>query len=622
MHRPDTPAGVTMTAEVIKQEDVVIRFAGDSGDGMQITGSQFTDTTAKVGNDLATFPDFPSEIRAPAGTRAGVSGFQIRFSSGDIFTPGDTPDVLVAMNPAALITNYQDLKPGGIVIANTGAFTDRDLKKAQLENNPLKDGTLKAYRIIEIDINKRVAQALVDSTLSKKDILRCKNFYTLGLMYWLFSRPVEPTIEWLEKKFVKKPELIEANQTALMAGYNAGDIHEFFQGRYTVAPVDDIPPGTYRNIMGNEALALGLTVGADLAGCQAFLGSYPITPATDILQHMAAMKDHGVITCQMEDEIAGICTAIGASFTGKLGMTTTSGPGLALKAEALGLAVMTELPLVVVNVQRAGPSTGMPTKVEQSDLNQALYGRNGEAPIPVISCASPSDAFDCAREACRLAVEYMTPVLLLSDNYIANGTEPWRLPDLDDLKPFKVSRIDSAEDFQPYGRDDRLVRPWAVPGTPGLEHRIGGLEKEDLTGSVSYDPENHQKMVQYRLDKVLGIRDTIPVPEVDGAETGDVLVIGWGSTYGAIRTAVARPEKPEQRVGHLHLRHIFPLPPGVEDIFGRFKKILVPELNMGQLARYLTGEYPQFRFETLSKVMGKPLKAAEIRARVTAMLEE
>ncbi len=611
-----------MSTEVIKQEDVVIRFAGDSGDGMQITGSQFTETTAMVGNDLATFPDYPAEIRAPAGTRAGVSGYQIRFSSGDIYTPGDTPDVLVAMNPAALVTNYQDLKPGGIILANTGAFKERDLKLAQLDSNPLEDGSLTAYRVIEIDINARVSEALVDSPLNKKDKLRCKNFYTLGLMYWLFSRPTQPTLDWLAEKFAKKPDVVEANQVALRSGYNAGNTLELFQGRFTVAPVDDAPAGTYRNIMGNEAVALGLAAGAELADLRAFLGSYPITPATDILQHMSAMKSHGVVTAQMEDEIAGICTAIGASYAGMLGITTTSGPGLALKTEALGLAVMTELPLVVVNVQRAGPSTGMPTKVEQADLNQALYGRNSEAPVPIVACASPADAFDCAVEACRIAVEYMTPVLLLSDNYIANGAEPWLLPDLEAIPPIKVNRVAEGDDFQPYSRDERMVRPWAVPGTPGLQHRIGGLEKEDVTGNVSYDPENHQVMVEKRQDKVMGIRDSLPAPEVTGVQDGGVLVIGWGSTYGAVHTAVARPEHEGQQVGHLHLRHLYPLPDGLPEIFARYDKILVPELNMGQLARYLTSEYPQFHFDSMHKVMGKPFKAAEIRARVTAMLED
>ena len=611
-----------MSTEVIRQEDVVIRFAGDSGDGMQITGSQFTETTAMVGNDLATFPDFPAEIRAPAGTRAGVSGFQIRFSSGDIFTPGDTPDVLVAMNPAALITNYQDLKPGGIILVNSGAFNERDFKQAKLDSNPLEDGTLSAYRVIEIDINARVSEALADSPLNKKDVLRCKNFYTLGLMYWLFSRPTQPTLDWLAEKFAKKPELVEANQTALKAGFNSGSTLELFQGRFTVAPVEDIPKGTYRNIMGNEALSLGLAAGAQLAGLRAFLGSYPITPATDILQHMSAMKSHGVVTAQMEDEIAGICTAIGASYAGMLGITTTSGPGLALKTEAVGLAVMTELPLVVVDVQRAGPSTGMPTKVEQADLNQALYGRNSEAPLPVIACASPADCFDCAVEACRLAVEYMTPVILLSDNYIANGAEPWLLPDLDALEPFKVNIAKEGDDYRPYARDERLVRSWAIPGTPGLQHRIGGLEKEDVTGNVSYDPENHQVMVEHRQNKILGIRDTIPTPHFDGAASGKLLVVGWGSTHGAIHTAVMKPDKPGQEVGHLHLRHIHPLPKGLPEIFARYERILVPELNMGQLARHLTSEYPQFKFESMHKVMGKPFKAAEIRDRITAMLED
>ena len=432
------------------------------------------------------------------------------------------------MNPAALVINYRDLKPGGLIIANTDAFTEKDLKKADLESNPLTDGSLKAYRVIEIDINTRVQQALVDSPLNKKDVLRCKNFYTLGLMYWMFSRPSSPPWSGSKRSSRASPSWSRANQTALRAGYNAGDIHEYFQGRYTVAPQDDMPAGTYRNVMGNEALALGLVTGAELAGCKAFLGSYPITPATEILQYMSAFKAHGVITCQMEDEIAGICTAIGASYVGHLGMTSTSGPGLALKTEALGLAVMTELPLVVIDVQRAGPSTGMPTKVEQADLNQALYGRNSEAPIPVLAAASPSDVFDCAVEACRIAVEYMTPVILLSDNYIANGAEPWRLPELDTLKPFEVNRAEAGSDYVPYARDERLVRAWATPGTPGLEHRIGGLEKLDGPGSVSYDPENHQKMVHLRRDKVLGIRETIPTPEVVGEQSGDVLVIGWG----------------------------------------------------------------------------------------------
>ena len=610
-----------MTTEVIRQEDVVIRFVGDSGDGMQITGSQFTDTTAKVGNDLATFPDFPSEIRAPAGTRAGVSGFQIHFSSADIFTPGDGPDVLVAMNAAALIENYKDLKPGGIVIANTGSFTDKDLAKAKLESNPLEDGTLGAFRVIKIDINERVIQALADSPLTKKDVLRCKNFYTLGLMYWLYSRPVEPTLEWLAAKFKSKPELVDANQAALKAGYNAGSIHELFQGRYEVAPQQNVAKGTYRNIMGNEGLALGLVAGAHMADLEVLLGSYPITPANDILQHLAKMKNHGVITMQMEDEIAGICSAIGGSYAGKLGVTTTSGPGMALKSEALGLAVMTELPLVVVNVQRAGPSTGLPTKVEQADLFQSLYGRNGEAPIPVLACSSPADAFDCAVEACRIATQYMTPVILLSDNYIANGSEPWKLPELDKMVHFPVVRPEAGDDpYLPYRRDEKLSRPWAVPGQPGLEHRIGGLEKEHETGNVSHNPENHQMMVEMRLAKVMGIRKTIPTPEPHGND-GDLLVIGWGSTYGAIRSAVEKMSADGMKVAHLHLRHVFPLPEGLPEIFARYKQIVVPELNMGQLARVLQGEYPEFRFKPFDKVQGKPFTAFELREMFTEMLE-
>ena len=610
-----------MRTEVITQADVVIRFAGDSGDGMQITGSQFTDTTAKMGNDLATFPDFPSEIRAPAGTRPGVSGFQIHFSSADIYTPGDTPDVLVAMNPAALIVNYLDVKPGGIIIANTGSFGPRDLEKAKLATNPLEDGTLNAYRVIEIDINERVVQALADSSLTKKEVLRCKNFYTLGLMYWLFSRELDTTLEWLADKFKKSPELVEANQTALRAGYNAGEIHELFQGRYQVSAAADVPPGTYRNIMGNEALSLGLVAGAQMKGLEILLGSYPITPATDILQNLSKLRHYGVTTLQMEDEIAGICTAIGGSFAGKLGVTTTSGPGLALKTEALGLAVMTELPLVVVNVQRAGPSTGMPTKVEQADLLQALYGRNSEAPIPVISCSTPADAFECAVEAVRIAAEYMTPVILLSDNYIANGAEPWKLPAMETLVIDPVVRPQANGEFLPYARDAKLARPWAVPGTPGLEHRIGGLEKEHLTGNVSYDPANHQFMVETRLNKVLGIADSFAMPPITGSQEGDVLVIGWGSTYGAIRSAVEQLSREGLKVGHLQMRHIWPLPHGLSDVFARYKRILVPELNMGQLSRLLSSEFLGVKFEGFNKVQGKPFRAAELRERITSMTE-
>lgn len=610
------------TSEIIRQDDVTIRFAGDSGDGMQLTGTQFTDTTALVGNDLATFPDFPAEIRAPAGTRAGVSGFQIHFSSADIYTPGDAPDVLVAMNPAALIINYKDLKPGGIILVNTGSFTEKDLERADCKSNPLTDGSLSGFRVIQEDINQRTIEALAGSPLGKKDVLRCKNFFTLGMMYWLFSRPIEPTLEWLQEKFGKKPDLFDANTRALKAGYNHGELLRLFQGRYEVPKVDNVEPGTYRNINGNQAVALGLVAGAELAGLKAFLGSYPITPATDILQYMSVMKNHGVITCQMEDEIAGICTAIGASFAGHLGITTTSGPGLALKTEAMGLAVITELPLVIVNVQRGGPSTGLPTKVEQADLLQCIFGRNGEAPIPVVSCSSAADAFECAVEACRIAVEYMTPVILLSDNYIANGAEPWKLPTIESLPHFEVKFVTDPEGYTPYTRDAKLARAWAKPGTPDLMHRIGGLEKDARTGNVSYDPENHQIMCETRLAKVMGIRDSIPTPTYYGPDAPDLLVVSWGSTYGATRSAVEALQKEGQRVGRLHMRHMYPLPHGLPEIFASARRIVVPEMNFGQLARLLTSEYPQFKFEQHYKVKGKPFFAPELKAHFRKILEE
>ena len=604
-------------------ETVVIRFAGDSGDGMQLTGNQFTTTSALLGNDLATLPDYPAEIRAPAGTRPGVSGFQVAFSSKDIHTPGDSPDVLVAMNPAALIVNYKQLKPGGLIIANTGNFAKKDLDKAQLDTNPLEDGTLDGYRVFAIDINKRVEEALAETGLSKKDVQRCKNLYTLGLMYWLYSRNTQPTEEWLKKKFAKKPELAEANIIALRAGFNAGDIHELFQTRYEVAKCEDLPAGTYRNIMGNPALSLGLVAGARQAGLELFLGSYPITPASTILETLAAFKNYGVVTAQMEDEIAAICSAIGASFTGKLGITTTSGPGIALKTEAMGLAVMTELPLVIVNVQRGGPSTGLPTKTEQADLNQAIFGRNGEAPMPVLACATVADAFECAIEACRIAVEYMTPVILLTDGFIANGAEPWRLPKIEDLPEFKVryATAKDGEEFLPYSRNEKGARPWAVPGTPGLAHRIGGLEKAHMTGNVCYDPENHEFMVQARNDKVMAVRETIATPEVVGDPTGDMLVLGWGSTYGAITDAVERVRDKGQKVSQMHLRHLWPLPHGLAEIFAGFKKVLIPEINLGQLARLLRSEYAGVDFVSYGRVRGLPLRAEEIVEQIESLLE-
>ncbi len=604
-----------------QQEEVVIRFAGDSGDGMQITGSQFTNTSAIVGNDLATFPDFPAEIRAPAGTRPGVSGFQIHFSSSDIHTPGDAPDVLVAMNPAALIVNIRDLKPGGLVIANTGNFGSSDLKKAKLEKNPLQDGSLDGFRLIEIDINARVAKALQGSPLSSKEVQRCKNFYTLGLMYWLYSRPLEPTLKWLQEKFASTPDLVDANQRALRAGYNAGDIHELFQGRYEVLACKDLAPGTYRNIMGNQALGLGLLVGAERAGLKLFLGAYPITPASDLLHQLALYKNFDVVTFQAEDEISAICASLGASFAGRLGVTSTSGPGMALKTEAMGLAVSVELPLVVIDVQRAGPSTGMPTKVEQTDLLQAIFGRNGEAPIPVIAASSPSDAFDTAIEACRIAVQYMTPVILLSDNYIANGSEPWLLPDLDALPRFPARFRTDPEGFQPFQRDERLARPWVKPGTPGLQHRIGGLEKEDVTGNICYDPLNHERMTYLRAQKVHNIRESIPAPVPSGPTSGDLLLVGWGGTKGAIQSASQTVRERGRSVANLHLRHLWPLPKELDAIFSRYKSILVPELNLGQLARVLRSEFPQHNFISYSKVQGRPFTAAEIEKHVESILE-
>ena len=605
-----------------QHESVVIRFAGDSGDGMQITGNQFTQTSALFGNDLATFPDFPAEIRAPAGTRPGVSGFQIRFASTDIHTPGDAPDVLVAMNPAALAVNIQDLKPGGILIVNTGQFKDGDLAKARLEKNPLTDGSLDGFRVIKIDINKRVAEALQGSPLSPKEVQRCKNFYTLGLMYWLYSRQLDPTLTWLADKFAKTPELVEANQKALRAGYNAGDIHEMFQGRYEVRKCETLPKGTYRNIMGNQAVAMGLVAGAERAGIKLFFGSYPITPASGILEQLAAYKNFGVMTLQAEDEIAAVCAAIGGSFAGHLGATATSGPGMALKQEGIGLAISVELPLVIVDVQRGGPSTGLPTKTEQADLLQAIFGRNSEAWLPVVACGTPADAFDCAVEACRIAVEYMTPVILLSDGYIANGSEPWKLPEVDDLPSFPVTFRTDPKEFLPYGRDSRLARPWAKPGTPGLEHRIGGLEKEHLTGNISYDPENHEFMVKMRAQKVMAVRDSIPTPQVHGPEKGKILVLGWGSTLGPITSAVEKLQQEGLKVARTHLRHVWPLPHGLDEIFARYQTILVPEMNLGQMVRVLRSEYPQHNFVSYPKVQGQPFRVHEIVQRVQSLMEK
>jgi len=601
-------------------ENVVIRFAGDSGDGMQITGNQFTMTSALVGNDISTLPDFPAEIRAPIGTRPGVSGFQLQFSSSDIHTPGDAPDVLVAMNPAALAVNLDTLKPGGIVVVNTGSFKANDLRKAKLDTNPLEDGTLDGYRVIPVDINTRVMDALVDSPLSNKDKARCKNFYTLGLMYWVYSRPLEPTLEWLSKKFASKPDLVEANQKALKAGFNAGDIHELFQGRYEVPKTEELPSGTYRNIMGNQAMAMGLVVGSKLANLQLVLGSYPITPASTILESLAGYKRFGVVTMQAEDEIAAVCIAIGASYAGSLGMTSTSGPGMALKGEGMGLAVSMELPLVIVDVQRAGPSTGMPTKVEQSDLLQSIFGRNADTPIPVLAASTPSDCFAIAIEACRIAVQYMTPVIVLSDNSLANGSEPWKLPDLDSFKPFPVKFTTDPEGHETYARDERGSRPWVKPGTPGMAFRIGGLEKS-VDGNISYDPKNHQSMTDQRHQKIANIADSIPTPEVNGAPSGNLLVLGWGSTLGIIHQAMMDAKAKGIEVSQIHLRHLWPLPHGLDEIFSRFKAILVPEMNVGQMTRVLRSELPHHNFISYPKISGQPFMISEIIAKIETLLQ-
>ncbi|MFT5290293.1 MAG: 2-oxoglutarate ferredoxin oxidoreductase subunit alpha [Planctomycetota bacterium] len=599
---------------------VVIRFAGDSGDGMQITGNQFTLTSALAGNDLATLPDFPAEIRAPVGTRPGVSGFQLQFSSSDIHTPGDAPDVLVAMNPAALVVNIKDLKAGGTVLVNTGSFRETDLKKARCETNPLEDGSLDGFRVIPVDINARVLEALVDSPLSTKEKTRCKNFYTLGLMYWLYSRPLKTTMEWLAAKFASKPDLVDANQRALKAGYNAGDIQELFQGQYEVPKTEELPAGEYRNIMGNQATALGLVAGAQLAELKLVLGSYPITPATTILEVLAGLKHHNVMTIQAEDEIAAICMAIGASFTGCLGMTSTSGPGMALKGEAMGLAICTELPLVIVDVQRAGPSTGMPTKVEQSDLLQSIWGRNGDAPMPVIAISRPSDGFEMAIEACRIAVQYMTPVILLSDNFIANGAEPWRLPDVSSFKPFPAKFTTEPEGHQSYGRNEKGARPWVKPGTKNMAHRIGGLERDD-DGNICYDPENHGHMTNMRIDKVNKVAESYPPTEIDGEDEGDLLLLGWGSTVGILTQSVITAREKGQKVSRMHLRYVWPLPQDLDEKFAKFKTIMIPEMNASQMWRVLRSELPQHNFVSYPKVTGQPFLTSEINAKIDSVLE-
>lgn len=599
----------------------VVRFVGDSGDGMQVTGSQFTVAAALAGNDLATFPDFPAEIRAPAGTTYGVSGFQINFASRDVFTPGDSPDVLVAMNPAALTTNIRDLKRGGLVIVNSGAFTATNLKKAGYEKNPLEDGSLDGFNVFAIDISKSTLAAVEHTGLSKKDAERCKNFWTLGLMFWIYDRDLASTIKWVEAKFGKRQELVDANVAALKAGHAYGETAEISHFHYKVPPAA-VAPGTYRNIGGNTALAWGFVAAAQLADRPLVLGAYPITPASDVLHELSRFKHFGVTTIQAEDEIAAICLALGASYAGSIGLTTSSGPGIALKGEAIGLAVSTELPLVIVNIQRGGPSTGLPTKTEQADLFQAVYGRNGEAPVCVLAASTPGDCFYMAIEAVRLAVKYMTPVMLLTDGYLANGAEPWRIPDIADLPKIDVTFRTDPAGFHPYLRDETtLARNWAIPGTPELMHRIGGIEKSFKSGHISYDPENHELMCQTRAEKVARIADDIPELRIEvGEDSGKLLVLGWGSTYGAIREAVQRARERGLSVSHAHLKYINPFPKNLGDLLARFERVLIPEMNLGQLVKIIRSQY-LVPAESYPKIQGQPFKIDEVEERIRLVME-
>jgi 2-oxoglutarate/2-oxoacid ferredoxin oxidoreductase subunit alpha len=619
----DTP--VTQSADGREILDsVVIRFAGDSGDGMQLAGDQFTQTTAVAGNDLATFPDFPAEIRAPAGTTFGVSGFQIHFASHDVLTPGDAPDVLVAMNPAALKVNLHDVPKGGLIIVNTGAFTKGNLKKAGYDKDPLTDGTVAPFRVLKLDISKLTADAVEQFGLGSKSSLRTKNVWTLGLLYWMFDRDRISTIQWLEGKFAKNPDLAKANIAALNAGHAYGETAELPQGigSYKV-PKAVLEPGTYRNITGNEALAWGLAAGGRLADLPIMFGSYPITPASSVLHNLAKLKHFGVTTFQAEDEIAAICSAIGAAFGGALGATATSGPGMALKGEALGLAIVTELPIVIFDIQRAGPSTGMPTKTEQSDLFQAIWGRNGDAPLCVLAPASPSECFHYAIEAVRIATKYMTPVIVLSDGFIANGAEPWKIPDFDQIPRFPVKFHLATEGFHPSLRDpETLARVWAKPGTPGLEHRIGGLEKDYASGNISYDAKNHHKMTKVREAKILGIANDQPEQHVElGDDHGKLAVVGWGSTYGSVNSAVRRARAEGLDVSHIHVRQMWPMPRNLGALLRRYEKILVPELNNGQLYRVLRAEY-LVPAHPLDKIEGQPFKVAEVLDGIRQYLNE
>ena len=604
-------------------DHVIIKFAGDSGDGMQLTGTQFTNTAALFGNDVSTFPDFPAEIRAPQGTLAGVSGFQLHFGSINIFSPGDNCDVLVAMNAAALKANLRGLKKGGTIIVNTEGFDSKNLRLAGIAegDNPIENGSLDNYRVIKIDVTKMTRAALTDSGLGIKEIDRSKNMFVLGFLYWMYNRSLDNSINFLKEKFSKKPEILDANIKILKAGYSYGDTTETPMTRYEVHPAK-MKPGVYRSIMGNQAVAYGLIAAGQKSGLPLFYGTYPITPASDILHDLARYKNFGVRTFQAEDEIAAICSTIGAAFGGSLSVTGSSGPGIALKGEAMGLAVMLELPMVIINIQRGGPSTGLPTKTEQSDLMQALHGRNGEAPMPVIAAKSPADCFESVFEACKIALDFMTPVMFLSDGYIANGAEPWKFPSASDIAEIKVkfTTEKSGDKYLPYKRDEKLSRPWAVPGTAGLEHRIGGLEKQHETGNISYDPDNHQFMVQMREDKVEKVADFIPLQDIDnGNEKGKLLILGWGSTYGAIKTAVKEAREAGLDVSHAHIRYLKPFPKNLGEILYNFDKVLIPELNNGQLLSVIRSKY-LVPAVGLNKVKGLPFSVGEIRAKIEEML--
>ena len=601
-------------------DKAVIRFCGDSGDGMQITGSQFTNTVALYGNDLATFPDYPAEIRAPAGTLPGVSGFQVHFSSSNVYTPGDSVDVLIAMNPAALKMNLADLKTNGILIVNSDDFAESDLRKAQITVSPLEDHSLDGYRLFAVQLTKLTRAALKDVGLDAKSMDRCKNFFALGMCYWLYNRSMEPTLRYLDDKFKNKPQLVTANKLAMQAGYSFCEATEAFQISYESPPAK-LSPGVYRNISGNAALALGFVAASQQAGIPLFLGSYPITPASDILHELSMYKDFGVMTFQAEDEIAAVSSAIGASYTGALAITTTSGPGMALKTEAIGLAVAVELPLVICDIQRGGPSTGLPTKTEQADLLQALYGRNSEAPVPVLAPSSPGDCFWIAIEASRIAIKYMVPVIILSDGYLANGAEPWKVPSVAELPQIPVVFETNPEGFLPYQRNpSTLARPWAIPGTPGLEHRVGGIEKQDVTGNINYEPLNHEHMVRTRAEKVEGIAQDIPEIVPEGDQSGDLLIVAWGSTAGPITAAMKPMREKGHRIGHVHLRYLNPLPRNLGEILKRYKKVLVPEMNMGQLSMILRAKF-LVDADSYGKIQGKPFKQSEIEAKIEELLD-